>query len=57
VHDGSLPATLRLLIHSPARDFRESQADLPDREYRITLPDDPADPYVGHFTLEQSAHD
>ena len=53
VHDGELSdPVLDLLVHSPARDFRDS--DVAGKEFRVTLPDRPPRPYAGPFTLQHS---
>ncbi len=56
VHDGALPAgaaQLSLLVHSPARDFRE--ADILGNRYVLTLPGSanplPDEPYTGEFSV------
>jgi len=52
VHEGDLPGpVLTMLVHSPSRDFRDPEP-LGGR-YRVTLGDQPDQPYMGPFTAER----
>jgi hypothetical protein len=55
VHDGEPPdnsGQLTMLVHSPARDFRDP--DVVGRVFQITLTGPLAQPYLGAFTVKPS---